>query len=131
MDEARRHRLHELLADAIGREAADELLRHLPPHEWAEIMTRTEFDARFTALEARLEGMHAEQRSAITELRGEMKSDIAALRTELKDDIAALRTELKDDIAALRGIVARQAWIMTVGVITATSGAVAATAILT
>ena len=145
MDEASRHRRRELLAAHLGDETPDTLMRHLPPYEWSDIATsgdvdrlREEMDARLTALEARLEGQ-------IAELRGDLRGDIARLerqiaefRTELKEDIAAvdgriteLRSELTGDNARLERIIARQAWIMTVGVITATSGAVAAVAVFT
>lgn len=94
VDESSRHLLYEQAARALGTEAADVLMNHLPPAGWSDLARRGDVEHE-TAL------LRADLAATIAGVRTELRGDIAYLRTELKGDIADLRTELKDDIADL------------------------------
>ena len=133
MDEARRHQVYDVLRERLGEEAADLIMSHLPPVPWTDLLTKQDLDRA-------LRVQSAELRAEIADLRGELRGEIADLRGELRGEIANVRddgarlrgeiAEVRDEVAALRLVVARQAWIMTVGVITAVSAAVGVTATL-
>ncbi|MFC5998604.1 hypothetical protein ACFP6A_07700 [Quadrisphaera sp. GCM10027208] len=105
VDESSRHLLYEQAACALGTEAADVLMNHLPPAGWSDLARRGDVEHETALLRADLTatiaGVRTELRGDIAYLRTELKDDIAYLRTELKDDIAGVRTEVKDDIADL------------------------------
>ena len=95
VDESSRHLLYEQAARALGTEAADVLMNHLPPAGWSDLARRGDVEHE-TAL------LRADLTATIAGVRTELKGDIADLRTDLKGDIVYLRTELKGDIADLR-----------------------------
>jgi len=105
VDESSRHLLYEQAARALGTEAADVLMNHLPPAGWSDLARRGDVEHETALLRADLTatiaGVRTELKGDIAYLRTELKDDIADLRTELKDDITGVRTELKDDIAGL------------------------------
>ena len=115
MDEATRHHVYEALRDHLSEESADLIMSHLPPVPWTDLLTKQDLDRALRA-----------QSGEIAQVRGE----IAELHGSLHREIADVRSSLRDEIASLRVVVARQAWIMTVGVIAAVTGAVGATAAL-
>lgn len=127
MDEARRHHVYEVLREHLGEEAADLVMSHLPPVPWTDLLTKQDLDRAMRAQSGEI----AQLRGEIAELRGSLRGEIADVRTSLHTEIADVRNSLGQEIASLRVVVARQAWIMTVGVIAAVSGAVGATAALT
>ena len=129
MDEARRHQVYDVLRERLGEEAADLIMSHLPPVPWTDLLTKQDLDRA-------LRVQSAELRAEIADLRGELRGEVANVRDDgarLRGEIAEVRgeiAEVRDEVAALRLVVARQAWIMTVGVITAVSAAVGVTATL-
>lgn len=94
VNERGRRELHARLAEAIGEEAADELMEQLPPVPWHALATHADVDRSVVLVRADLE-------REMGALRAELRGDMRALRAELKGDMAALRAELKGDLATL------------------------------
>lgn len=110
VDESSRHLLYEQAARALGTEAADVLMNHLPPAGWSDLARRGDVEHE-TAL------LRADLTATIAGVRTELRGDIADLRTELKDDIADLATHLETLRADLMaGMVTQTRWM--IGVIT-------------
>lgn len=105
MDEARRHRVYEVLRERLGEEVADLIMSRLPPTPWTELATKDDLDRALQAQSA------------------ELRAEIAQVRNEV--------AQVRDEVASLRLVVARQAWIMTLGVIAAVGTAVGVTATIT
>ena len=51
----RRFELHRRLEEVLGREHADALMEHLPPHSWNELPTKGQMNARFDDVYARFD----------------------------------------------------------------------------
>jgi len=84
--------LHQRMDEAIGPEAADTLMEHLPPTGWADVATKHDLDSTSALLRAEL---HAE----IAGLRTELHDGLAEVRTEMRDGLAEVRTEMHDGFA--------------------------------
>lgn len=54
-DERARTKLHERLDQAVGPDAADTLMSHLPPTGWGDVATRRDLDIVAWRLEAAFE----------------------------------------------------------------------------
>lgn len=73
--------LHARLAEAIGEEAADELMEQLPPVPWHALAT------------------HADVDRSVVLVRADLEREMGALRAELRGDMAALGAHLETRMA--------------------------------
>ena len=89
-----RHELYRALAELIGEEHAGILMRHLPPSEWPQLVTKDDLDRALGQLRA--------------ELRGEVQSTEARLLTAMAKQS---RTFVLTTVTAIVGSVATPAAI--------------------
>jgi regulator of RNase E activity RraB len=85
-DEQTRHQVQNLLAEAIGPDAASYVITHLSPDEWPHLATKSD-----------LEALRAATKSDIQELRAATGSDIQELGAATQSDIQDLRTATKSE----------------------------------
>src|SRR5262245_6270503 len=83
VDERRRLHLYEAAKDVLGDEEAITLMQYLPPVGFADVATKQDLEHLEARLDARIDGLRAE-------LRGEM----AELRVELHDALRVQTTRL-------------------------------------
>ena len=67
ISEADRHLMYLKLEEALGAEAANTVMEHLPPVGWADVATKHDLDAQNVLFEARLEAGLARVSAEISE----------------------------------------------------------------
>ena len=55
IDERHRHEMYLSLERALGREAADTLMKHLPPVGWADVATKGDIESLRAFTESKIE----------------------------------------------------------------------------
>ncbi len=104
IDERRRHEMYLSLERALGHEAADALMAHLPPAGWAEVATKSDLDALRIATKTDIDNLRAATKTDIDNLRAATKTDIDNLRAATKADLDAHRAATKSEIDTLRQV---------------------------
>ncbi|MGQ0824461.1 MAG: hypothetical protein ACT4OX_05405 [Actinomycetota bacterium] len=89
VDETRRHRLYEAARRLIDDEEAATLMDFLPPTGWADVATRRDLELLEARLDARIDGLRAEVRGEMAELRGGVEG---LLHRELREQTTRLVT---------------------------------------
>jgi hypothetical protein len=87
--ESSRRLLHESAAAALGTEAADVLMEHLPPAGWADLARRSDVEHETALLRLELGALGTEMRGEFATVRAEMAGGFAAVRAELRTEIQA------------------------------------------
>src|SRR5580693_4123859 len=100
VNDARRRMLYDRLTDAMGSEAADALMDHLPPTGWSELATQAEL----LRVEAALRSDFDRFESSVG---GEFKRVESALRADIERGESALRADIERGESALRADIAR------------------------
>jgi hypothetical protein len=93
LEETSRRLLHERAVLALGVEAADVLMEHLPPAGWSDLARRSD----------------VEHEAAL------LRSEIGAMRVDLTAGMASLAGELRTQLQA--AIAAQTRWMLTVLVV--------------
>lgn len=93
-DRQRRH-IHAKLEEALGGQAADDIMQLLPHHPPDDLVLRADLHAQTAALTGEM-----------AELRGELVGEMALLRaeltTELRGEMAELRSDVRGEVATLQ-----------------------------
>ncbi|QBI20797.1 hypothetical protein ER308_15300 [Egibacter rhizosphaerae] len=142
MDEIGREHLRQVLVEQLGEQAAETLMSQLPPYRWPDLATKADI-AELRGELAQLRGEFVQLRGEFGELRGEfgeLRGSVAEQRGEfgeLRGSVAEQRGELierigavHESVGALHVVVARQTWVMTLGIVAAIAASVGITATL-
>ncbi|MDQ3610980.1 MAG: hypothetical protein M4D85_05115 [Actinomycetota bacterium] len=78
VDDASRRGLYEQAARAMGAEAADVLMEHLPPAGWADLARRSDVEHETALLRLEIGTLRAEMTSLAGQLCTEIQTAIAA-----------------------------------------------------
>ncbi|MBK5307543.1 MAG: hypothetical protein JJD92_12710 [Frankiaceae bacterium] len=104
LEESSRRLLYASAAAALGTEAADVLMEHLPPAGWADLARRGDVEHETGLLRADIGTVRAE----IGTLRAEMTGEFAGVRAEMAGLGDQLRTEIHAALAS------QTRWMVTV-----------------
>jgi hypothetical protein len=78
ISDARRRLLHDRLVDAMGDEAAEVLMEHLPPAGWADLATKSDVQHETALLRAEMAIFRAEFRTELATLASIIDRRMAA-----------------------------------------------------
>ena len=109
--------MRDRLVMAIGAEATDTLMDHLPPVGWADVARRSDVEDSARLLRADID-------REFTAVRSEMATEFAAVRTEM----ASLRAATADLGGQLRSEMAQQTRTIMFGTMAALGTTIAAMA---
>ena len=90
LEESSRRLLYASAAAALGTEAADVLMEHLPPAGWADLARRSDVEHE----------------------TGLVRAEFASLRAEMAGEFAAVRAEFRGEIQ--RAMASQTRWMATV-----------------
>jgi hypothetical protein len=107
--ESSRRLLHESAVAALGTEAADVLMEHLPPAGWTDLARRSDVEHETALLRLEIGTLGTEMRGEFAAVRAEMAGEFATVRAEMAGGFAAVRAELRMEIQAA---VAKQTRLM-------------------
>jgi hypothetical protein len=93
-EDSSRRLLYASAAAALGTEAADVLMEHLPPAGWSDLARRSDVEHEIGAL-------RSEMRGEFDAVRGEMRGEFAAVRAEMAGEFSAVRAEMAGGFAAV------------------------------
>ena len=97
LEESSRRLLYTSAAAALGTEAADVLMEHLPPAGWADLARRSDVEHETGLLRAEI---------------GTVRAEIGTLRAEMRGEFAAVRAEFRSEIHS--AIASQTRWMATV-----------------
>jgi hypothetical protein len=100
--DAPRRLLREQAMRAMGAEAADVLMEHLPPAGWGDLARRSDVEHETALLRLEIGTLRAEMSGEFTALRGEMSGEFTALRAEMSGEFTAVRGEMSGEFTSLR-----------------------------
>jgi hypothetical protein len=101
ISESRRRLLHDRLVGAVGEDAAEVPMEHLPPAGWGDLATNVDLARVDTSVRAEIEHgtalLRAEIAAVETSVRAEIEHGTALLRAEM----AALGSDLRGEMAGM------------------------------
>ena len=100
--ESSRRLLHESAVAALGTEAADVLMEHLPPAGWTDLARRSDVEHETALLRLEIGTLGTEMRGEFVAVRAEMAGEFATVRAEMAGGFAALRADMAGGFAAVR-----------------------------
>ena len=106
VEDSSRRLLHASAAAALGTEAADVLMEHLPPAGWADLARRSDVEHETEILRTELRGefasVRAEMAGEFSAVRAEMAGEFASVRAEMAGEFASVRAEMAGEFSAVR-----------------------------
>lgn len=93
-----RFEMHGALRRALGDEAANTMMEHLPPVGWSDVATTQDLEHQRVALSSDIEHQRVALSSEIEGLRVSVAKDIEHLRTSIAQDMTQLRTATSADL---------------------------------
>lgn len=103
LEETSRRLLHQSAVRALGAEAADVLMEHLPPAGWGELARRTDVEHETALLRLEIGTLREEMRGEFAAVRAETAGEFASVRAETAGGFASVRAEMAGGFAAARG----------------------------
>jgi hypothetical protein len=110
--DAPRRLLREQAMRAMGSEAADVLMEHLPPAGWADLARRSDVEHETALLRLEIGTLRAEMSGEFTAVRAEMSGEFAAVRAEMSGGMSTLAEQLRTEIQT--AIAAQTRWMVSV-----------------
>jgi hypothetical protein len=99
--DAPRRLLREQAMRAMGAEAADVLMEHLPPAGWGDLARRSDVEHETALLRLEIGTLRAEMSGEFSALRGEMSGEFTAVRGEMSGEFTSLRSEMTGGMSTL------------------------------
>jgi hypothetical protein len=111
--DARRRLLYDRLVGAMGEDAAEVLMEHLPPAGWSDLATKSDVTHEGALLRAEMAQQGADLRAEMAQQGADLRSEIAKLGGELRTEMAtqtrtlmlAMVTTMAASVGAAVGIV--------------------------
>jgi len=110
--DAPRRLLREQAMRAMGAEAADVLMEHLPPAGWGDLARRSDVEHETALLRLEIGTLRAEMSGEFTAVRGEMSGEFTSLRSEMTGGMSTLAEQLRTEIQT--AIAAQTRWMVSV-----------------
>ncbi len=110
--DAPRRLLREQAMRAMGAEAADVLMEHLPPAGWADLARRSDVEHETALLRLEIGTLRAEMSGEFAALRAEMSGEFATVWAEMSGGLSTLAEQLRTEIQT--AIAAQTRWMVSV-----------------